>query len=207
MWVLPPHERGGTQLAGVKAMKKCLKGLKWFVLHIEEIVSVVAISIMLCVVCLNVFARYVFRAPTAWSDEVAIICLAYVTFVGGAAAYKRNLHFGIDILLDKMPETFRMAVRRISNFVFILMFGFCTYLGYQLTINAKKVMNYTGWSYKIMDAALPLGFLSMTIYAIYFFIMSFRDKEAYKKRYESVYESNDGEPKPIPEQADGGNDK
>ena len=39
-----------------------------------------------------------------------------------------------------------------------------------------------------MDAALPLGFLSMSIYAVYFFIQSFRDKDAYIKRYENTYE-------------------
>ena len=39
-----------------------------------------------------------------------------------------------------------------------------------------------------MDAALPLGFLSMSIYAVYFFIQSFRDKDAYMKRYENTYE-------------------
>lgn len=169
-------------------MNKLLKPLKWFVLHIEEIISVTAITVMLCAIFLNVLMRYVFHSPTAWADELSMICLAYVTFVGGAAAYKRNLHFGIDILLEKMPPKCRDFVRRATNFAFILLFGYLTVLGYQLFDNAKKVMNYTGWSYKIMDAAFPLGFLSMTIYAIYFFIQSFTDKEAYQKRYETNYE-------------------
>ena len=41
-----------------------------------------------------------------------------------------------------------------------------------------------------MDAALPLGFLSMTVYAVYFFIQSFTDKEAYRLRYENNYEED-----------------
>lgn len=196
-------------------MNKVLKGLKWFILNIEEIISVIAISIMLCVVCFNVFARYVFRAPTAWSDELAMICLAYVTFVGGAAAYKRNLHFGIDILLDKLPAKFRMVVRQLSTFVFIIMFGYCCYLGVELTMHAKKVMNYTGWSYKFMDAALPLGFLSMTIYSVIFLIMSFKDPEGFRKRYENRYEDDNVDPALVEASAkilaeadaEGGNDK
>ena len=53
----------------------------------------------------------------------------HVTFVGGAAAYKKNLHFGIDVLLDLMPVSVRMFIRRIVNFVFIILFGYVTYLG------------------------------------------------------------------------------
>ena len=169
-------------------MKKVLSALKWLVLHIEEIIAVVAISVMLCAIFFNVIMRYAFRSPTAWADELAMICLAYVTFVGGAAAYKKNLHFGIDILVDRLPLAGKTVLRQLINLVFIGLFAYVTYLGYDLYQGAVKVFNYSGWSYKIMDAALPLGFLSMTIYAVYFFIMSFRDKAAFRRRYESSYE-------------------
>ena len=169
-------------------MKKVIKSLKWFILHLEEIIAVIALAVMLCAIFYNVIMRYAFRKPTAWSDELTMICLAYVTFVGGASAYKKNLHFGIDILVDRLPIQGKMILWRIINFVFIFLFGFTTYLGYQLTSKAVKRFHYSGWSYKVMDAALPLGFLSMTIYAIYFFVLSFKDPDRYRKRYESTYE-------------------
>ena len=169
-------------------MNKVLKGLKWFILHIEEVIACIALGIMLCVIFFNVIMRYVFRNPLNWSDELSMICLAYVTFVGGAAAYKKNLHFGIDIILDKLPEKVRMGIRIITNFVFIILFGYTCYLGWVLTKGAVKKFNYSGWSYKIMDLALPLGFLSMAIYAVRFFIMAFKDPKAYKHRYEQTYE-------------------
>lgn len=165
-----------------------MKKLKWLVLHIEEIIAVAALAVMLCAIFYNVMMRYLFRAPTAWADELSMICLAYVTFVGGAAAYKRNLHFGIDILLDKLPAKPRLLVRQITNLAFVVMFSYVTVLGYDLFHKAVKVFNYTGWSYKIMDAALPLGFLSMTIYATYFLIQSFVNRDAYLHRYENTYE-------------------
>lgn len=165
-----------------------MKKLKWLVLHIEEIISAAALAVMMCAIFLNVILRYVFRDPTAWADELAVIALAYVTFVGGAAAYKKNLHFGIDVLLDKLPLKVRMAVRQLTNLVFVGLFGFLTVMGYNLFRGSVKIFNYSGWSYKIMDAALPLGFLSMTIYAVYFLIQSFRDKEAYMQRFETKYE-------------------
>lgn len=169
-------------------MKKVGKALLWLISHIEEIIGATAIAIMLTAIFVNVMLRYIFRSPTAWADELALICMAYVTFVGGAAAYKRNLHFGIDILVDRLPDKGKHIMRSVMTFAFIFLFGFMTYLGYDLTINAKKVMNYSGWSYKYMDAALPLGFLSMTIYSIRYFIMSIFKPEEFDKRYDNVYD-------------------
>lgn len=168
-------------------MKKVGKALLWVLKNIEEIISTTALCVMLCAIMLNVLLRYIFSAPTAWADELALVGMAYVTFLGGAAAYKRNLHFGIDILVDHLPAKGKRILRQIMTFAFIILFAVMTYLGFMLTVNAKKVMIYSGWSYKIMDAALPLGFASMTIYAIKFFIMSFKDPEAFDHRYETMY--------------------
>lgn len=169
-------------------MKKVLNGLKWFALNWEEVVAVTALFVMLCSIFVNVIMRYVFRNPTSWADELAMICMAYVTFVGGAVAYKRNLHFGIDFVVDKFPLSVRMFIRRFFNFVYIFLFGYISILGYRLFDSAVKKMIYSGWSYKIIDASLPLGFLSMTIYSVYYFVLSFKDKEAYQDRYEHNYD-------------------
>lgn len=172
-------------------MKKVGKALLWILNNIEEIISCAAIAIMIVAIGANVLLRYLFRSPTSWADELALIGMAYVTFVGGAAAYKRNLHFGIDILVDRLPAKGKHILRSAMTFVFIILFAVMTYLGYDLTINAKKVMIYSGWSYKYMDAALPLGFLSMTIYSIKFFIMSIVKPAEFDKRYENVYADDD----------------
>lgn len=168
-------------------MKKVGKILWKILTNIEDIIASIAIAVMLISICANVMLRYLFRSPTAWADELAIICMAYVTFVGGAAAYKRNLHFGIDILIDRLPAKFQHIFRQVMTGTFMVMFAYLTYLGADFTLSAKKVMVYSGWSYKIIDAALPLGFLSMTIYSLIFFIQSFREPEKFDKRYETTY--------------------
>ena len=180
-------------------MKKIGKALLWLISNIEELISCTALGIMLAAVFTNVMLRYLFRSPTAWADELALICMAYVTFLGGAAAYKRNLHFGIDILVDRLPAKGKHILRSLMTFVFIILFAVMTKLGYDLTITAKKVMIYSGWSYKIMDAALPLGFLSMTIYSINYFIMSIVKPDAFDKRYASQYDDDEPEVEEIEE--------
>ena len=172
-------------------MKKIGKKILWVITHIEEIVSASALAMMLIAIFTNVILRYFFRAPTSWADELAIIGMAYVTFVGGAAAYKRNMHFGIDILVDRLPAKGKHILRALMTLAFIVLFAFMTKLGYELTINAKKTMIYSGWSYKYMDVALSLGFLSMTIYSIKYFIMSIFQPAKFDERYEKMYDDEE----------------
>jgi TRAP-type C4-dicarboxylate transport system permease small subunit len=179
-------------------MKKIGKKILWVLANIEEIIATSALAIMLISIFTNVILRYFFRNPTAWADELAIIGMSYVTFIGGAAAYKRNMHFGIDILIDRLPGKGKHILRSLMTLAFIVLFAFMTKLGYDLTIGAKKVMNYSGWSYKYMDAALPLGFLSMTIYSIRYFIMSIFKPAEFDKRYESMYDDE------VPAEVEGG---
>ena len=59
---------------------------------------------MVLICTANVFGRYVFNHAISWADEVDICLLAWVTFVGAAAGYKRNRHYGMDFILTRLPE-------------------------------------------------------------------------------------------------------
>lgn len=167
-----------------------MRTIKYIGKHIEEIISGIAVSIMLFSMAFNVFARYLFDAPTSWSDELCIICLSYVTFVGGAAAFKKNAHYGMDYLVERLPAKYKIHLRRAISFVLMILFGYMTYLGYDLTVHAVKLFSHTRWSYKLMDAALPLGFLSMTLHSVYYFILSFRAPQEYLAWYDSNVEGD-----------------
>lgn len=165
-----------------------LKKLIYCITHIEEWISAVGIAIMVCATGYNVFARYVLRSPTSWSDEISIIALAYVTFLGSAAVYKNNGHYGMDFLVERLPDGAKMFVRRAINLVLIVLFAYVTYLGWDFTIHSVKVFQHTRLPYQYMNAALPMGFLSMTIYSVYYFVLSFVWPEKYRARYDNCYD-------------------
>jgi TRAP-type C4-dicarboxylate transport system permease small subunit len=54
-------------------------------------------------------SRYVFASPSGWTEELARFLLVWIGTLGGALAYQRRLHLGIDLL----PETLRR--RRIEG--------------------------------------------------------------------------------------------
>ena len=51
----------------------------------------------------QVFWRYVLEAPFVWSEELSLLLMTWITFLGGALLLMRNEHLGIDIFVDRMP--------------------------------------------------------------------------------------------------------
>ena len=149
----------------------------------EEIVTIVAVSIMLVVCCFSVIARRVFNYGISWSTEVCNICLVYTTFIGGAAAYKRNLHFGMDFMTDHLNQKMRYFVKMLLYGVQILLFGYLCYLSIKYTAASHKVMDITQIPYKWLDLAAVLGFASMYVYSVLFFMMGILHKEEFNKKF------------------------
>lgn len=181
---------------GVSLKKKFF----WIVTHIEDVIAVVALSCILIIACMNVFFRYFMNQPLTWAEELECGFLIWATFIGGAVCYKKNLHYGMDYLVDHLPAKYKYILRKCITFVLILFFAFLTYLSFEFAISAKKTTNFFQISYTYLDFAAVLGFASMTIYSVLFFIESFINPEQFIKRYVAAYEedindSNEAAPK------------
>ncbi len=157
--------------------------LHYIVKHWEDIIAASALSVMLIVAIINVFFRYVLNSPITWAEELECICLVWSTFLGAAAAYKLNLHYGMDFLVDHLPFTGKLFLRRTITFICIILFGFLTVLAVQFCLKATKITAFFRLSYKVIDFSAVLGFASMTVYSVIYFIESFTAKDKYISRY------------------------
>lgn len=72
-----------------------------------EVAGVGLLLIMVAVVSIGVFTRYVLVDPVPWSDEAARFTLIWASFLGAAVAVRKGSHFGILILLNRLPRSFR----------------------------------------------------------------------------------------------------
>lgn len=163
---------------------KKTKGLLWILYNIEEIIATIALTIMLVVCSCNVIARYCLKDALSWADEVCVLMLAWTTFVGSAAAYKRNMHFGMEFVIDRLPYTGKKILRLFVTFMLIFVSGYLTYLSFGFTIKAVKIMPFSRLSYKWIDSSAIVGFASMTIYSVIYLIQGITNKEKYEKRYQ-----------------------
>jgi TRAP-type mannitol/chloroaromatic compound transport system permease small subunit len=62
-----------------------------------------AIVALTGVVCYEVFARYLFRAPTAWAYDTSYMLYGFLFMMAGAYTLSRNGHVRADFLYRGMP--------------------------------------------------------------------------------------------------------
>ena len=77
--------------------------------HLGTVITCALIA-MFFVVMLQIFARYVIRASIPWTEELSRYLLVFMTFFGAAVALKENRHITISILIDFLPDKYRVYV-------------------------------------------------------------------------------------------------
>src|SRR5574342_1105289 len=102
-------------------MNRFISGL----VKVVEWWAVLLLVLMVAVVCLGVFFRYVLNSSLVWYDEFASYLLVWLTFYGAVVASYRRRHIGFEVLVDRLlPKT-----RRVFDFV-----GECFVLGFQVVL-------------------------------------------------------------------------
>ena len=132
-----------------------------------NIVLSVLVGLMVLAVLLQVFYRYVLLSPLSWSEELARFTFVWITFLGGAMALGKHLHFGIDYFVNKFPSKFRellevMTMSLILVFVVVLFFKGAAVAGAARTFKSAGL----GMRMDLVYGVIPLSSLIMAYYAI-----------------------------------------
>ena len=95
-----------------------------------EVWTVLLLVLMVLLVSLGVFYRYVLNASLSWYDEFASFLLVWLTFYGAIVACYRRRHIGFEIVVDRLMPNTRRIVELIAE---------SCVLGFQ------AVLLYHGW--------------------------------------------------------------
>ena len=74
-----------------------------FVTTVERWLVGGAMLAAVCILGANVFLRYVFLAPIAWAEELAIRLIIWMVFVGASILVRQHGHLAIDLLPRMLP--------------------------------------------------------------------------------------------------------
>ncbi|WP_053362757.1 TRAP transporter small permease [Bacillus sp. FJAT-27251] len=139
--------------------------MKWFN-AIDDVISTIALLVIILLTGINVLMRFVFSNPIPWAEEVTIGMFIWLVFIGVSSAMKREGHIGVDYFVNKMPKPLRLISElvRVAAMYYVLIFVFVI-LGYQLTSQAvNKVTPVLAISYQFIDMAVPIGGLLTAIH-------------------------------------------
>lgn len=97
-----------------------LKTIDNIVTGIEEILIVIMMAYMTIMNFINVLGRYVFSASFSFTEELTVTVFVWVTMLGIAIGFKRNVHLGMSFVVDHCHGKVKAAL--------ILLSGICSLL-------------------------------------------------------------------------------
>jgi TRAP-type C4-dicarboxylate transport system permease small subunit len=90
-------------------------------ISILETYSAVLILVMLGVVLVGVFYRYIINEALSWYDEFAGFILVWLTMYGSVVGLARGKHISFETLVEKLPRT---GQRGVEIFGILCVMGF-----------------------------------------------------------------------------------
>jgi len=132
-------------------------GLDRLVARIEAGVIVVLVSCLTVVTFAQVVTRYGLGNPLIWSEELARYLFVWVSMIGAALAVRGGGHFGLDLLIRRLPA-FRPILAPLATTAVIVFLAIVLKTGIDETRLASMQFAMTfpmrmQWAY----LALPVG--------------------------------------------------
>ena len=131
--------------------------------------TVFLLILMVLLVSLGVFFRYVMNASLSWYDEFASYLLVWLTFYGAVVASYRRRHIGFEIAVDRLLPSIKRIVDLVAESCVL---GFQFVLFYYGWLLLQKMGDETsislvwvkmGWVYSVLPIT---GGLMLAISAV-----------------------------------------
>jgi TRAP-type transport system small permease protein len=122
------------------------------------------LTILVVVVLVAVFFRYVLGDSLPWSEEVARYLCVWVGFIGASVALNRRVHIGVEFFVDRLSPALKRRVKTTVDFVILGLLLFITYFGielvfFQIPQRSSALLISMAWPY----ASVPVGTSLMVI--------------------------------------------
>ena len=131
-------------------------------------VSAAALVAITLVIPYGVFMRYVMNSASSWPEPFSVLAMVLFTFVGGAAAYRANVHIAVQMLTDAVRPALRSALLKLADLAMIATALFMLVFGAQLcrvTWN-QTIAEFPTLSVGVTYLPIPLGGLATLLFIV-----------------------------------------
>lgn len=146
--------------------------------RLEEILGSALLLAVCLVALLRVLSRYAhllgenavseqLARAGSWSVELSVYLFVWMTFVGASLALKKNEHFAIELVVEKLPRRYaRIAVRSSQVLVVVFSLLLVWYGGVQAWNGWNTVTPVLEIPRTVPYAAVPFGGLLMLVRSV-----------------------------------------
>jgi TRAP-type C4-dicarboxylate transport system permease small subunit len=132
------------------------------------VVSATALVLITLVIPYGVFMRYVMNSASSWPEPFSVLAMVVFSFVGGAAAYRANVHICVQMLTDAVPPSVRKWMLKLADLCMIAVALFMLVYGAQLvkvTWN-QTIAEFPALSVGLTYSPIPMGGLFTLLFII-----------------------------------------
>ncbi|GHV41308.1 C4-dicarboxylate ABC transporter permease [Synergistales bacterium] len=124
----------------------------------------VLLMLMVIVINVQVFCRYVMNASLSWSEEVARYMFVWIVLLGASIGIKEWFHISVTFLVDRFPSKIRFAIDAVIK---IMIAAFSVVLFYASCILVKAVSAQISAA---LGLPVPILYLCMPITSFLIFL-------------------------------------
>lgn len=139
----------------MSSLKRTIKHFVDIFDNVVEAIGSYMMAVMVIIVFLQVFSRYVLHNTPAWSEEVALLFMTAYGFLSIATGIGRKVHLSITVLYDRFPSMVQKLLNLLSDVLSVLFGLFLMVEGYKFTVLT--------WSSQLPATGLPNGVQYMVI--------------------------------------------
>ena len=132
------------------------------------VVSAVALVAITLVIPYGVFMRYVMNSASSWPEPFSVLAMVLFSFVGGAAAYRANVHIAVQMLTDAVPVPARRALLLLADLTMVATALFMMVYGTQLVRATwgQTIAEFPTLSVGITYLPIPVGGLFTLLFIV-----------------------------------------
>lgn len=135
----------------------------------------IALVVLLVIFGWLVFGRYVLNQTPTWVEQLALLLVCYITFIGAAAGVHEQNHLGVTFIRESFPKAIKQPLRIICD-VLLCIFGGV------MVVYCTDLVQF-GWSTNLAMLNIPEGIRTLSAAICGGLIFLFAGAHAISKTY------------------------
>lgn len=142
-----------------------MKAVRYIVGHFEEGLGILLLSVVVILICFNIFMRYLTGISYASIYELTALLNIWIAFIGATYAQKRSRQLCVDTLVRYLPTEMQKAISYMIDGAQIIFFTLLSIFAIILTIQDFPWESPTmGISMSWYSSPLAIGAILMLFY-------------------------------------------
>lgn len=127
----------GAAAGWLARLNRVLDALAWLCMLVAGVMLVALIAIFGWLV----FGRYVLNDTPTWVEQVSLLLVVYIAFLGGAVGIREGTHLSIDFVREALPPRIHHALCLLADAALVVFAGFMTWQGWGLVLaNTRRAI-------------------------------------------------------------------